>query len=387
MADSIQSLFRDVTFANRLSSRLRNFKSKGNNVFNFSCPICGDSEKNSRKARGYVFPGSKHHSNSLFFKCYNCNASMTLEKFIARVDASLSSEYRMGRFIDASSDRLSVSETSDSEIPETTPAKILISNTDFGRFFEKIENLPKNHFAYQYLIQRDIPRDIIKSELYYAADFRQALEGVSKEYGLPISENTISKMRSNDARIIIPFTDFSGKITGFQARALDPKNPVRYITIKIDPYAPKVFGLNRLDTTKETIYVFEGPFDSLFISNAIAVMDADLSNVAALLPDIDKSKFVLVWDNEPRNPAIVSNMSKAIGFRFRIVIFSPNPGEEYEKNKDVNDIVSKEKIPPSEVQSTLDRLTYSTRSAGEAMTAELHFNKWKKINTNNSSNM
>lgn len=381
MSESAQSLFRDITFAHRLSSRLRNFKSKGNNTFNFSCPICGDSEKNSRKARGYVFPGSKHHSNSLFFKCYNCNASMSFEKFLARVDAALSSEYRMGRFTER---RLSVSETSNSEVSEISPPKTLMDNKDFGRFFEKIENLPKNHFAYQYLIQRDIPKDIIISEMFYAADFRHALQELSKEYGLPISDNTVAKMRSNDARVIIPFTDFDGKIIGFQARSLDPKNPVRYITIKLDPYAPKVYGLNRLDTTKEKIYVFEGPFDSMFIPNAIAVMDSDLTNVAALLPDIDKSKFILVWDNEPRNPAIVSNMEKAIRTKFRIVIFSPNPGEEYEKNKDVNDIVSKGKIPPSEVVSTLDRLTQSTRSAGEAMTAELHFNKWKKINNNSN---
>jgi hypothetical protein len=86
-----------------------------------------------------------------------------------------------------------------------------------------------------------------------------------------------------------------------------------------------------------------------------------------------------VFDNECRNPAIVSCMQKAIKNKFRIVIFSPNPGAEYEKNKDINDLIIKGKIPPSEVHSTLDTLTYSTRSAGEAMIAEMHLNQWKKV--------
>lgn len=370
------TIFHDVTFATRLSSRLRNFKNKGNNTFNFSCPLCGDSQKSTRKARGYLFPGTKQHGNSLFFKCYNCNESMPFEKFLARVDTSLCQEYKLDRYKDGTANSVIMT---DSEIPKKASPNALKDKWDFGSVFEKIENLPRNHFAYEYLLKRQIPQDIIKSEMYYTSDFKGALERISEKMDLSLSENTISKMRPNDERIIIPFTDMKGNITGFQGRSLDPKNLVRYITIKLDPYAPKVYGLSRLDTTKENIYVFEGPFDSMFIPNSVAVMDADLTNVSALLPDIIKGKFVLVFDNEPRNPAIVSGMLKAIKNKFRIVIFSPNPGSEYEKNKDVNDIVVKGKIAPSELHNTLDTLTYSSRSAGEAMIAEIHFNQWKKI--------
>lgn len=371
------SIFHDVTFATRLSSRLRNFKNKGNNTFNFSCPLCGDSQKSTRKARGYLFPGTKKHGNSLFFKCYNCNDSMSFEKFLARVDASLCQEYKLDRYKDGGAANTVI--MTDSETSQKPVTNTLKDKWDFGSIFTKIDNLPKNHFAYQYLLTRQIPQDIVKSELYYTADFRHALEEISSKMDLSLSENTISKMRPNDERIIIPFTDMNGNITGFQGRSLDPKNTVRYITIKLDPYAPKIYGLSRLDTTKENIYVFEGPFDSMFVPNAVAVMDSDLTNVSALLPDIIKNKFVLVYDNEPRSPAIVSGMLKAIKNKFRIVIFHPNLGEEYEKNKDVNDIVVKGKITPSELHDTLDRHSYSTRSAGEAMIAEIHFNQWKKV--------
>ena len=370
------SIFYDVTYATRLSSRLEGFKSKGNNTFNFRCPLCGDSEKSKRKARGYLFPGNKQHAHRLFFKCYNCNESMPFDKLLARIDVSLAQEYRLGRFMESNTDSVI---TMDSDKPEIVTPKPLIDNLDFDVFFQKIKTLAKDHFAYQYLIQRLIPRDIIESELFYTPDFKQSLEGISKKYGLPISNNTIEKMRPHDQRIIIPFRDASGKIMGFQGRSLDPANPVRYITIKLDAYAPKVYGLNRLDTTKENIYVFEGPFDSMFIPNSVAVMDSDLTNVAGLIPDVPKEKFVLVFDNEPRNDAIVTNMQKAIKNKFRIVIFSGKLHESYEKNKDINDVVLKGKISPSEVHDTLDRLTYSTRSAGEAMIAEINFNKWKKV--------
>jgi hypothetical protein len=370
------SIFHDVTYATRLNSRLPGFKSKGNNTFNFRCPLCGDSQKSTRKARGYLFPGTKQHGNSLFFKCYNCNESMPFEKFLARVDAALCQEYKMGRYTNPLANTII---TTDSEEPKKASPNALKDKWDFGSIFTKIENLPKEHYAYRYLVQRQIPRDIVKSELYFTPDFRHALEEMATHMDLSLSDNTISKMRINDARIIIPFTDLKGNIIGFQGRALDPNNTVRYITIKLDPYAPKVYGLSRLDTTKENIYVFEGPFDSMFIPNSVAVMDSDLTNVSALLPDVPREKFVLVFDNEPRNDAIVSNMRKAIKNKFRIVIFTPNPGVEYEKNKDINDVVVKGKITPSEVHNTLDTLTYSTRSAGEAMIAEIHFNQWKKV--------
>jgi DNA primase len=359
------SIFHDVTFATRLNSRLRNFKNKGNNTFNFSCPLCGDSQKSTRKARGYLFPGTKQHGNSLFFKCYNCNESMPFEKFLARVDASLCQEYKLDRYKDGIANSVILT---DSEIPKKASSKTLKDKWDFGSIFEKIENLPKEHFAYQYLLKRQIPQDIIKSELYYTADFKHALEQISEKMDLSLSENTISKMRPNDARIMIPFTDMKGNITGFQGRSLDPKNSVRYITIKLDPYAPKVYGLSRLDTTKENIYVFEGPFDSMFIPNSVAVMDADLTNVTVLLPDIIKSKFVLVYDREPRNAAIVHNIEKAIDRKFTVCLFPDSI-----IGKDINEMILKDNLSPSILMDSIARYSF------KGITAKLEFVRWKKV--------
>ena len=378
------SLFNDVTYATRLATRLENFKTKTNNIFNFRCPLCGDSTKSKRKARGYLFPGQKNFANRLFFKCYNCNESMSFEKFLFRIDSGLAQEYRMGRFSEISSNSSYITETTDSQIPENHADNTLFNKEDFGRFCTKIENLNKDHFAYKYLIeQRKLPKEIVFSELYYTEDFKQLLRNLKTEHPLfsaQMTDETIERMLSNDPRVIIPFRTSDGNIVGFQGRTLNPNNKVRYITIKLHAHSPKVYGLNRLDTDREKIYVFEGPFDSMFIDNSLAVMDSDLTNITKLLPDIPKEKFVLVFDNEPRNEAIVQNMKKAIQEQFSIVIFSPELGEAYEKNKDINDLVTNAKIDPNEIARTLDRLTRnSNRSAGEALMTEMHFNRWKKI--------
>lgn len=377
------SLFHEVTYATRLASRLESFKAKGNNTFNFRCPLCGDSSKNKRKARGYIYPGQKKFSNRLFFKCYNCNESMSFDRFLSKIDVSLAQEYRMHGFNGLSANTQTEARMQDSDIPENSASNILIEQDNFDRFCYRIENLDKSHFAYKYLIEkRKLPKDIVFSELYYTPDFRKLLSDLREEYPTfsSITNDTISRMHSNDARVIIPFRTREGKIVGFQGRSLDPNNKIRYITIKLDPYAPKVYGLNRLDVTKDKICVFEGPFDSMFIDNSLAVMDADLSNITNLLPNIPREKFVLVFDNEPRNESIVENMKRAIKNKFRIVIFSPELGEAYEKNKDINDLVVNANIHPNEIARTLDSLTHnSDRSAGEALMTEMHFNRWKKV--------
>ena len=36
-------MFIEQKYINDISSQLRNFKKKSNNLYNFSCPVCGDS--------------------------------------------------------------------------------------------------------------------------------------------------------------------------------------------------------------------------------------------------------------------------------------------------------------------------------------------------------
>ena len=82
------------------------------------------------------------------------------------------------------------------------------------------------------------------------------------------------------------------------------KEKPKYITIILDESVPKIFGLDRVDTSRD-IFIVED-IDSLFIENCIAVAQSDLR-----VPQY-KDKAVLVPDNEPRNREIIKQIGKAI---------------------------------------------------------------------------
>ena len=75
-------------------------------------------------------------------------------------------------------------------------------------------------------------------------------------------------------RLVIPFFDKSGKMFAYQGRAFGNEQP-RYITLKLEDNKEKIYGLERIDF-EDHVYVVEGPLDSLFLDNCLAVAGADL---------------------------------------------------------------------------------------------------------------
>lgn len=147
---------------------------------------------------------------------------------------------------------------------------------------------------------------------------------------------------------------------GVQGRALD-QSKIRYITIKKEE-AKKIYGLNRIDLTKQ-IYVVEGPIDSLFLNNAVATMDANLTSVSDILP----SNIVLVFDNEKRNKEIVKNMERAIKRNFQVCIW-PDSIEQ----KDINDMI-KSGFTTQNIHDIIRQNTFVD------LKAQLQFNLWRKV--------
>ena len=94
----------------------------------------------------------------------------------------------------------------------------------------------------------------------------------------------------------------------------NPKS-VKYITVMINDDAPKIYGLDNI-RTDAPVYVTEGPFDSTFVRNAIAMCggsDADVSRWGISNP-------VWIYDNEPRNREITNRISKTIDSGDKVVI-------------------------------------------------------------------
>jgi hypothetical protein len=112
------------------------------------------------------------------------------------------------------------------------------------------------------------------------------------------------------------------------------------------------------------IYVVEGPIDSMFLKNGIAVANSNLQSVVDLF---DRSKVTLVFDNEPRNKDIVKLIEKAIDEHFNVVIWP-----EMIQEKDINYMV----LSGFDIEELLDIIEKNTFVN---LRAKMEFVNWKKV--------
>ena len=174
-------------------------------------------------------------------------------------------------------------------------------------------------------------------------------------------ENKFPSLGGDHPRLMIPFRNEKGEIFAYQGRAFGKEIP-KYITIKLDEDADKIYGLDRVDKSKQ-IYVVEGPIDSMFLNNCIAVAGADFSKQ---LP-ID-GEVTIIFDNEPRNKEICKQIEKTISQCRKIVIWPDTM-----KEKDINDMILAG-YSKKDIQQIITDNTFQTASAS------LRFVEWRKIN-------
>jgi len=336
------SVFIDRNFLLQVSPKLQRFAKKKDDLYNFRCPLCGDSQKNKLKSRGYIF----RKKNDYFYMCHNCGVSTTFYNFLKQVDSNLLQEYQLERYKNG--------ETGNNNYPKPDFEEYKQEAPKFKRALElpSIESLPKAHFAKNYVQQRRIPETFL-SQLYFAEDFATFIQN------LRIEKEGLHK---NDPRLVIPFYDKEKNLVAIQGRALG-ESKLRYITLKLHDDNKKIYGLDRIDEDK-LIYVVEGPIDSMFLENAVATADSNLESITNVL---DKSKVALVFDNEPRNKEIVAKMEHAIDNHFNVVIWPPMI-----EKKDINDMVL-DGFSPDEIQDIIDNNTFVN------LRAKMEFVNWKKV--------
>jgi len=336
------SVFIDRSFLLRVSPRLGRFSKKKDDLYNFRCPLCGDSQKNKLKARGFVY----RKQNDYFYMCHNCGISTTFYNFLKQIDSNLLKEYQLERYKNG--------ETGNNNYPKPEFEEYKTEAPKFKKALElpTINSLPEAHFAKVYVQQRRIPQ-AIWSELYYAEDFAAFIQdlGIEKE-----------GLHQNDKRLIIPFYNKEKELMAVQGRSLG-ESKLRYITLKLHDDNKKVYGLDRANT-ESMVYVTEGPIDSMFIENALATAD---SNLESITDCVDKSKVVLVFDNEPRNKEIVAKINSAIDNHFNVVIWP-----EFIDSKDINEMVL-DGFSPDEIQDIISKNTFVN------LRAKMEFVNWKKI--------
>lgn len=339
-------LYIDAKFANILGSRLRNFKKKNDYIWNYSCPVCGDSSKNKIRARGYIY----RQKTDLFVKCHNCNYGTNLGNFIKYVDPTLYNEYVLERYKSGATKHNDHKDVT-SLLPEVKLDEILEDDILSG--LSRLDTLDITHPAVSYLVKRKIPREVW-SLLYFAPKFKTFTNSVTAKFQEPVVDE--------HPRMIIPFFTPAGKCFAFQGRAYGPEEP-KYYTIKVDETKEKIYGLDRVDYSK-LIYVVEGPIDSLFLPNGIAVSGSsfDTPTIRSLLVNA-----TIVMDNEPRNKDIVKQLAKYIDMGYNVCIFPDTVSQ-----KDINDMVLSGKSP----KDIIELINTNTHRGIEAT---LKFNSWKKV--------
>jgi hypothetical protein len=329
----------DLNYINLISPQLEKFSKKKDYLYNFRCPYCGDSQKNRNRCRGFFY----RVKSEMLFKCHNCGQGRTLANFLKDNNVNLYDQYVLERFKNGLTGKGTVVKTPEIDFKTKT------FNTNKSDLIS-IEELNRTHPARKYLESRQIPQEKLK-EIFYVEKYKT---WVNKQ------KPTFKTTNVDHPRIIIPLVH-NDKWFGFQGRSLNPRSTLRYITTILDESIPKIYNIDKVDYTKK-VYVTEGPIDSMFLKNSVAMVGADFDH--SFFISKSDTKFVFVYDNEPRNKEIVERMQKVIDMNCDIVIWPKTITQ-----KDVNDMVT----AGHDVQSVVESNTFCD------LEAKLKLTEWKRV--------
>ena len=328
----------DVKYINLCSSILERFKQKQNNLWNFRCPICGDSKKHKNKCRGFLY----EKRNKYFYKCHNCNVGTTFNKFLEKISPSLHRDYLTESYKESS--------WNEKEVDKFVSFNFVPKFNNVLEGLQSISSFDESHPARQYLEKRLIPRKHF-IYLYLCKEFKKCTNSI-----LPNKFSSLS-LEHDSPRLVIPFFDEKHNVIGYQGRSFDPKERSKYITIKMKGVENLVYGQERLDLNKK-VYCVEGPLDSLFLPNCLATAGLNFKDV--------KLSNIIVLDNERRNIQIVDALKKVITNGYSVCIWPDSVTE-----KDINEMILKGKTV-DDIVNIIDNNTYS------GLQADFQLSQWKR---------
>lgn len=335
-------MYLDIEFATRIMGSLPQSEVKRNGAdfrINARCPICGDSLKDRSKKRFWIYPSRKgDHYNC---GCFNCNYGAPFSVFLKDYFPDDYRDYLMEKFKDRKS-----FEPTHQEQPKEEKKFI----PDLA-YCERLDTLPENHPIIKYIANRKIPLDKY-DRLWFTREWQQLVNTIKHTYNNPEPES----------RLVIPIFDTKGKIESFQGRALKASN-AKYMTIKASEQSTKVYGQDTIDPLK-TVYLLEGPLDSLFVDNAGAITGGQMA-----LEDVPyKNMRVWVLDNEARHPDTTARLFKLIEAGEKVVMWDNSPWP----SKDINEMIKNDGATKEQIMSYLKDNTVS------GLIAKLRFGEWNK---------
>ena len=336
--------FVDKKYINLVSGQLSRFKWKSATLANCRCPICGDSQKNKTKCRGYFY----EKSNSFFYRCHNCGFGSNVKNFLDKVAPSLSSEYSMETFEEkfGKKKKNKKKEVDMNFVPFKTKHSGIV-------FTKKVSDLKEDHPCKKFVMDRKIPTDWY-DKLFYVDDFNEYVSiTISDEVKYP-----------SEPRLVIPFVDSDEKIYAAQGRRLDDKDTPKYFTAKPKNTDRLWFNQWSVDPTQK-VYVVEGPIDSMFLNNAVAMVGSGA--ITDVPSHLKNSNIIYILDNEPRNKQIVSYMENLCEKGETVCVWP-----SYVKEKDINEMVLSG-TSVDEIEKIVNNNSF------HGLDAHLRIKDWKKI--------
>ena len=335
----MSSSYIDVKYINLCSSLLERFKQKHTNLWNFRCPICGDSKKSKTKCRGFVY----EKRNKYFYRCHNCNFGTSFNKFLEKISPALHKDYITEQYKEDAWRKKDVSNI----LPEFN---FVPEFNHVLQGMDSISSLATDHPARSYLKNRLIPERYFR-DLYFCKKFKKWTNTV-----IPNKFSSLS-LEHDAPRLVIPFFDRKHNIIGYQGRSFNPKEQAKYITIKMEGVENLIYGEERVNIKKK-IYCVEGPLDSLFLPNCLAIAGLNFKGV--------KISNVIVLDNERRNVQIVDALKKVITNGYSVCIWPDSV-----KEKDINEMIINGKTT-DDIVEIIDNNTYS------GLEANFQLSQWKR---------
>jgi hypothetical protein len=348
------SLWQDEKYVRLLSHRLDQYHDRGRHQYNFRCPLCGDSQKNKSKARGYLFP----QRDVLLFKCHNCSLAMPFSALLKRVDPSLYSEYLTERFRE--------------ERQRATPAPARVVPPPVVRHFDPalVPTVAQSNIVPVIAFCRGRKLDATAMGRLHATTR-------ARTWLTPLVGAKASDVADDVAYLVQPLTLPGGAWYGAQLRGVKQKS---FVTFRWSHDLMKVFGLDAWKP-EDVTYVVEGPIDALFVPNAIAACGSDLvsavDNMREMVPvPVDwPDRAIFVWDNEPHNKEVASHIRRAIARGLRVVIWPYYRAGEENFPKDINDMV----------RAGIDVMAHLRRHTMTGLAAKAAFEAWLRTCTSTLS--
>lgn len=344
------SNYLDIQYATQIvGSLLRGkiIRAGGHIVVNGRCPICGDSSTDATKARFRIYPSKK--GDFYMAGCFNCNYNQRFSKFLKEYYPDEYRSYILESFKEngSSSPRRRVEQVAKPTAVMPTIPKLA--------FCERLDTLPADHPVVKYIKGRRFPEEKY-NRLWFTREWQQLANSIKPE--------PVYRYPKPEPRLVIPIFNEKGDIESFQGRALRKTDEgAKYITIKACDDSTKVYGQDTINPV-ESVYLFEGPLDSLFIENAGAITGGQLA-----LSDVPyKNTRVWVLDNEARHPDTTKRIRTLIDAGEKVVMWDRSPWP----SKDVNEMIMEDGATREEIQEYLKENTVS------GLMARLRFKEWNK---------